>query len=266
MTRIMFDGVTPASVPAGAQLYAGYVNGKWPSLAALSAKFPGALHVSVTVTTSGRATVLDIENGDATPEQAPGWAEEQRADGNPYPVCYMEEATWPAVKAAFAEQGVATPLYWVAAYPDVAPAVPPAIPDGAIALQYFDYGGWDASVVADYWPGVDPAPVPTIAAAAALEEEDDMTTTSVAGRAGLSWAAGSRHVVQVGYDPAGGNPVLRVVLVLTTGPLVPANWTLTPGLGTGVYEIPAAHIAACRGVILESVPGSAQVVYDVTAV
>jgi hypothetical protein len=265
MTRTMYDGIEPGSVPAGADIYAGYDDGAWQSLAALKAANPGKPSVSICVTATGTARVLDIENGDAQPEEAPAWAARQRAGGNPWPVCYMNTSTWGAVKAAFAAQGVAAPLYWVASYVKD-PTVVPAIPAGAIALQYFDYGGYDASVVADYWPGLDPEPQP--AAAAALEEdEDDMSTTSnAAGRAGLSWAAGSKHVVQVGYDPAGGNPTLRVVLVLTTGPLVVANWTFTAGLGTGVYELPEAHIAACRGVILEWADGSAKVTYDATAV
>jgi hypothetical protein len=260
-TMTMYDGVDAGTVPAGAAIYAGYVDGEWQSYDALVAKFPGALHVSICVTSADSARALDVESGDATPEEAPGWAARMRAAGNPYPVVYMDESNWPAVKAAFSSQGVAAPLYWVAAYVSD-PSTVPAIPSGAIAVQYYDYGGYDASAAADYWPGLDAAPSPTLTD----EQDDDMTTTSVDGRAGLSWAAGSRHVVQVGYDPAGGNPTLRIVLVLTSGPLVPADWTFTAGLGTGVYEVPAEHVANCRGVILEWAAGSAKVVYDVVAV
>jgi hypothetical protein len=101
-------------------------------------------------------------------------------------------------------------------------------------------------------PPPDPAP-----------QEDDVNTTSDStGRAGLSWAAGSRHVVQATYDPAGGDPVLRVVLAITTGPWVaPDPWR--PTGGSGVYEIPADLVGNCRGVILED---SAGVAYDACAV
>ena len=263
MTRMMYDGVTATEVPAGAAIYAGYVDGAWQSYDALVAEYPGALHVSVCVTSADDARVLDVESGDATPDEAPAWASAQRKAGNPYPVVYMNESTWSAVESAFADQDVAAPLYWVAAYVDD-PSDVPAIPAGAIALQYYDYGGYDASVVADYWPGLDPAPKPV--ATAALEE-DDMNTTSSSGRAGLTWAAGSRHVVQVGYDPSGGDPKLRLLLTLTTGPWVaPAAMTFPAGSGTGDYQIPSQFIATCRGVILEWLPGSPQVVYDVTAV
>lgn len=102
-------------------------------------------------------------------------------------------------------------------------------------------------------------PAPATAAPAA--EEDDMSTTSNAGRAGISWPQGSRHVVQVTYDPNLGDPALRVVLALTTGPWVAPEWKLTRGSGT--YEIPEQYRATCRGVILE---GAATPVYDATAV
>lgn len=107
--------------------------------------------------------------------------------------------------------------------------------------------------------GVEPAgpPNPTPV------EDDNMSTTSVSGRAGISWAAGSKHVVQVTYDPANGDPKLRVVLALTTGPLVLSDgWQLENGSGS--LEIPAGNIAACRGVILEDTTTTN--IYDAIAV
>lgn len=168
--RTMYDGITPSAVPAGAAIYAGYVNGSWPSHAGLVARFPKALHVTIAVNASADAMVLDVEKYDATPAQAPGWALRQRARGNPYPVIYcnqMDPTTgWPAVKAAFAAQRVAPPLYWVAKYDG-----DPTIPAGAIAKQYANYPGYDVSSAADYWPGLDPTPV---SAPAPTPEEDEM--------------------------------------------------------------------------------------------
>jgi hypothetical protein len=156
MTRMMFDGVEAGSVPGGAAIYAGYVDGEWQSYDPLVATYPGALHVSICVTSSDSARVLDVESGDASPDEAPGWVVRERAAGNPYPVIYMNASTWPSVRSAFAAQAVAAPLYWVAAYVGD-PSQVPGIPAGAIALQYYDFGGYDASVVADYWPGLDSA-------------------------------------------------------------------------------------------------------------
>jgi hypothetical protein len=168
-TMTMYDGVNPDTVPAGAAIYAGYVDGEWQSYDALVSEYPSALHVSICVTSADSARVLDVETGDATPDEAPAWASRQRAGGNPYPVVYMDESNWPSVQSAFSDQGVAAPLYWVAAYVSD-PTDVPTIPDGAIALQYYDYGGYDASVAADYWPGLDPAPVTT----STDDEDDDM--------------------------------------------------------------------------------------------
>ncbi len=251
MTRTMYDGVNPATVPAGAAVYAGYNQGSWQSLPALVAKFPAALHVSICVNASGSARVLDVETGDATPEQAPGWVTRQRAGGAAYPVVYCNTSTWPAVRAAFAAQRVAPPLYWVAEY--VAdPTRPPVIPAGAIGIQYYDHGGYDASLVADYWPGLDPAPVPI----AQLEENDvanyTQTCNPATGRAGIGHAAGEVRLVQVTFDKgdvsAGVAPAFDVCIVLDTGPVVIADNAAAPE-GKLVVHYPAGHQAAASGVI-----------------
>lgn len=115
-----------------------------------------------------------------------------------------------------------------------------------------DYNAYKGSL-SQYLSGIGmpeasvPIPVPT-----PTSEDEDMSTTSYLGRAGVSWAAGSKHVIQVTYDPAGGDPSLRLVLLLTTGPWVaPASMTFPAGSGSGVYEIPADYVANCRGVVLE---------------
>lgn len=118
--------------------------------------------------------------------------------------------------------------------------------------------------LADLFAPTAPAsPAPHPAAPAAPSTEDEMSTTSTNGRAGLSWPAGTRHVVQVTYDPAPGDPKLRVVWTLTTGPLVAA---LNPAHGTGTLDLAPEHVAACRGVVLELAGGSPNVVFDACAV
>jgi len=155
VTRRMFDGIIPDEVPAGADLYAGYDDGDWSDAAELAKKFPGKIVVRVTVSAGDNAgNVLDVENGDATPAQSVGWVQRRRASGA-VPSVYCSVSTWPAVRSAFQSQHVAEPYYWVA---DYSLGDNPPIPSGAIALQYTDTGGYDISVVADYWPGIDPAP------------------------------------------------------------------------------------------------------------
>lgn len=242
--RIMYDGIDADTVPFGASIYAGYTGGKWPSLAALRKKFAGKLFLSIAVSASDDAHALDIESGDATPAQAPTWANRQRVKGNPYPVCYMNASTWPAVRAAFIAQQVPEPLYWVAEYVKD-PSKIPAIPSGAIALQYYSYSGYDISIVEDYFPGLDPEPVPQT-----REEEEDMSAvTAQSGRAGLGWAKGTKHVVQLTWDAdAVTNPVFQVKGCTDTKTVVLSS-KLSGSGGKVVLEL-GASTASLSGVVV----------------
>lgn len=153
--RTMYDAVTPSNIPADAQMVAGYVDGRYAWSAADWARFPGAVRVRIAVfpwTNDGH--VLDVERGDATPAQAPGWVQRRRAAGvDPTVYCGLASAgySWADVRAAFQAQGVPEPHYWIAAYPGIGAALYP----GSVAHQYANPGPYDLSVVADYWPGVD---------------------------------------------------------------------------------------------------------------
>lgn len=151
MTRVMYDGITPSSVPTGASLYAGYVDGKWPSAAGLSKRFPNARVVGIAALPStNNGIILDVEKGDATPAQSVDWVLMRRKAGVD-PTVYMNTSTWDDVRAAFQARKVPEPHYWVAAYSSSS-----AIPSGAVAIQWKNTSGYDQSNVADYWPGVDP--------------------------------------------------------------------------------------------------------------
>lgn len=166
MTRTMFDAIIASNPPPGAPLYAGYDDGSWPDAAALAARFPGAIVVRVTVSAGDdQGQVLDVEQGDATPAQAPGWVVRRRAAGAD-PTVYCNTSTWASVQEAFASAGVPQPHYWVAQYDGN-----PAIPAGAVAKQYESNADYDTSAVADYWPGVDPSPT--------FQEETDMIMLSI---------------------------------------------------------------------------------------
>jgi hypothetical protein len=150
VSRTMYDAVTVANIPAGASMVAGYVDGTYANMAAMTARFPNAVHVPIAVRASTNAgLVLDVETGDATPAQSVGWVVMRRAAGVD-PSVYCNTSTWPAVKAAFSSAGVAPPHYWVAQYDGN-----PTVPAGAVAKQYSNPGPYDVSSVADVWPGVD---------------------------------------------------------------------------------------------------------------
>lgn len=154
----MYDAIEASNLPVGSNLYAGYVNGNWPSYNAIKARFPHSTVLGISVSAqANEGKILDCEPGNCTPEECPGWVVMRREAGEQYPVIYCNEQDptvgWPAVRAAFHNQNVPEPLYWVANYDGN-----PNIPAGAIAKQYASVDAYDTSSVADYWPGVDPDP------------------------------------------------------------------------------------------------------------
>lgn len=158
MTRIMYDGIDSDAeiIPTNAQLVAGYVDGDYAWSTADWARFPRSVHVRIAVRSRTNAgSVLDVETGDATPAASVDWVLLRRGAGAD-PTVYCNASTWPAVRAAFHARSVPEPHYWIADYNGST-----AIPAGAIAHQYAEASRWDLSSVADYWPGVDPAPNPT---------------------------------------------------------------------------------------------------------
>ncbi|HEU5355959.1 MAG TPA: hypothetical protein VFU65_15910 [Actinocrinis sp.] len=153
MTRTMYDGVDASRLPTNAQLVGGYVDGLYAWSAADWARFPNSVKVRIAVFSSTNdGEVLDVEPGNATPAESVDWVLLRRRAGVD-PTVYMNTSTWPTVRSAFSARGVAEPHYWIAQYDGVA-----SLPAGAVAKQYYNnnQAGYDLSVVADYWPGVDP--------------------------------------------------------------------------------------------------------------
>ena len=131
----MYDSVDVSTVPLNAQAVAGYVGGSWPTYLPLVQAFPKAKHLSIAIAASEDADCLDIETGDATPDEAPGWVRRQWARGVKRPCLYANLSTMPAVEAALA--GIPRTRYrlWVAQY-----LIPrrPHLPAGFDACQYDD--------------------------------------------------------------------------------------------------------------------------------
>src|SRR5487761_493619 len=149
MTPLMGDGVTPANIPEGLYAVAGYIDGPlaWPKLAWL--RFRGSRLVRIaTIASTDDGDALDVENGDATPAQAPAWVEMRRRAGF-VPAVYCNQSTWPEVVAAVAAAAVNDPLSWRADW-----NVPTAhLVAGTIATQYaHDLApGYDLSQVDPNW-------------------------------------------------------------------------------------------------------------------
>lgn len=151
MVRTLYDttDIPPVGVPRDAQMVAGYVNGLYQSYGPLVAWCPGAEHVSIAVSVRANADVLDIEQGDATPADAPAWVDRQIARGLWQPTLYCERSQWSQVKSAVGYRNVA---YWVADYTGSPHVIP-----GAAAVQYVNHGPHGENVdmslvVDDLWP------------------------------------------------------------------------------------------------------------------
>lgn len=118
MTIVMYDSVEVSQIPSDATAAAGYVNGNWATFPALRERFPHARVLTITVTASADADALDVENGDATVAQAPGWVKRQIARGLHRPVVYAQASTMGALLMALESQGIARPSVrlWSAHY------------------------------------------------------------------------------------------------------------------------------------------------------
>lgn len=220
--RIMWDATKAGNIPVTAEMVLGYDNGPISQWSAADwARFPYATKVHISVTPYANISDgLDVESGDATPAHAPGWVKMRRAAGLAYPFVYCNMSTLPAVRAAFAVQNVPEPLYGLAR-----PGLPQleVVPGATVVFTQYEYaGGYDLSVVADYWPGIDPVPAPTPQPAAhpvdpKIAREEETVKTWLVRRSDGAWftvpedLAFKHHVVDpVTLKEVQGNPDYEV--------------------------------------------------------
>lgn len=111
----MFDSVTVAAIPKAAEAVAGYVGGQWPTYQELVQRFPRAKHLSIAVSADESADCLDVEPGDATILQAPGWLKSSKAKAaNTHkPVLYTSLGQAQALVAACAAAGIPRSGYYL---------------------------------------------------------------------------------------------------------------------------------------------------------
>lgn len=172
MVRKMGDAIYVSNLPPDLDLYAGYDDGRWPDADAIAAQFHGKEVLRITVNPMDNFGII----GDGPPDNGswPQWVKwvKMRRAANFDPSLNTDEAMWQAGKDAFAAANEPEPHWWIAKYLNSPPDLNnlPPIPPGAVALQCYDYGTYDLSVVADYWPGVDPAPKPPVTPPAPPED------------------------------------------------------------------------------------------------
>lgn len=170
----MYDAIKVENLPAGAGAYAGYVGGRWPTYRDVVARFPGVPVLSIAVNATQDADCLDIEQGDATPAEAPAWVRRQQGRGVTRPVLYTSQTNLGAVLAALSGSGIARSAVrlWSAHYNGQHICSPacgaPVQVDGT---QWIDHGDvYDESLLADDFFA--PAPTATGGLDMAIELTD----------------------------------------------------------------------------------------------
>lgn len=116
----MFDDVNLSLIPVDAKAVAGYVDGKWPTYSQLAAKFPHARYrVSIAVFAKDDASVLDVEPGDATVEEAVAWIRRQHQRGVDRPAVYTSVSSGNKLVSVLSQAGLVYGkdyLWWSAHY------------------------------------------------------------------------------------------------------------------------------------------------------
>lgn len=115
MTLTMFDSVYVSSIPStGMDAVAGYVGGHWPTFPDLVKRFPHLPALSIAVNSTQDAQCLDVENGDATPAEVPGWLDRMaKAHPDRTSIIYCSASLIPAVRT---NAGGRKYLLWSAHY------------------------------------------------------------------------------------------------------------------------------------------------------
>lgn len=141
----LFDSVDLGQIPAGATAVAAYVDGKFANAAEARDRFPRARILTIAVFADHDADCLDIEDGNARPDQAAAWYLRQKARGARRPCLYasaslMHAQVIPAIQAAGIARG--TVRLWSAHYTRVPHICGPAscreLATGADGTQWTD--------------------------------------------------------------------------------------------------------------------------------
>jgi hypothetical protein len=152
----MRDSIDARGIPQDTPVVAGYGDGRYvwsPSWADGSNwwdLFPNAVQLSIVVSAADQGDILDVEPGNATPAECPGWCDRFNRPGRRAPTIYTNRATWPQVQAAVGSRRVD---YWISTLDGTQQVA------GAVAVQYTDVGAYDESAIWDgSWVGMQTIP------------------------------------------------------------------------------------------------------------
>lgn len=120
LPKVMFDDTSVELIPPDAKAVACYTNGAYKNCAEVHVKFPHAHKVTIDVANSNPAAdFLDIERGDATIEDAPGWfREHQKRRPGTRPGFYISISEAQALESVLRAHGIKRREYklWTAHY------------------------------------------------------------------------------------------------------------------------------------------------------
>lgn len=139
----IYDAVTPSAIPAGARA-AVYSDGTYAASPAQVAGHPDTLWID-TNGSNIKANVLDVEPGDATPQQAATWVQQKlTANPNDTAIVYTFRAEWGPTQAAIAQlpQQMQAHVKWWIADPTGVPHIVP----GSDATQWYWGPNYDESL------------------------------------------------------------------------------------------------------------------------
>lgn len=191
----------------------GYGDGIFMWSSADWALFPNTIvPLSIVVFADDIGDILDVERGDASPSDVPGWVRRFNRPHRRKPTIYANRSTWPEVVSALQSAGIEVgAVDWAAATLDGTADVP-----GAALVQYkgqdMTHGHYDEWLILDPgWvgaaPPVPPQPVPTPIPTPTTQPgfsytiQAGDTLSGIAARCGVSWVqlwyyADNRNVIR----------------------------------------------------------------------
>ena len=149
----MADSVNVLNLPPGFPAYAGYVNGEYTTWPLLKKRFPRSRLLPITITLNDLvwAQCLDIENGDATPDQAPRFI---NLVPNALRMLYISRDSVPDLMQIMGAAKIERNRWklWTAHYGFGKHICGPwtcKLPFQADGTQWVDWGEWDESLLDD---------------------------------------------------------------------------------------------------------------------
>lgn len=188
----MGDSITAADIPLKQLVaVAGYGDGVYEWSSVEWALIPSSIAVlSIVVSAAHSGDVLDVETGDATPDQVPQWVRDYSRPIHKVPTVYCNRVTLPQVVSALDAAGIPrhSVFYWIATldgtlsvwYGEPSVAVPSDVQIAGVQWKGADRTGghWDQTVILiPSWVGL----------------EDDLDQATIDAINGIATQVGSNY-------------------------------------------------------------------------